>query len=122
MGIKALAQCFTRPLCALMFAIALAGCSPTPEQIGEQTKASMQQKFDTDQDFKKYRLTVISVKAISLDKNTYKGVAEINRDDKQIVSVPINITADGKNLVWEAKPGAFSFLLPAAIENFFNHY
>ena len=97
-------------LATALFAIALiTGCGQSKEVIGETVKKSMQQTFDTTPEYKNYGLKVEKVMVIK-NGDAYKGMATIkykgfNRD----VGVVINV--DGENIMWEAPPGSFLFLL-----------
>src|SRR5262245_56371449 len=75
-------------------AILLAGCGLSNEQIGETVKTSMQQKFDTDAQFKQWRLTVTKVQVLKQGGNRYQGIATVMHEGEPH-DVPVEITADG---------------------------
>jgi hypothetical protein len=102
MTIKKLALLF--PL--LIVVVILAGCRPSNEQIGGTVKASMQRTVDSDPDLKNLHLTVDSVVVIRAGDNSYRGLAKV-KSDSQSHDIPIELTADGKNVIWHTEPGAF---------------
>ncbi|WP_282410945.1 SPOR domain-containing protein [Pseudomonas sp. PS02303] len=90
--------------------ILISGCGPSIEEVSEQTKLSMQEKLNSDENLKKYDLKVRSVTAIHESGNKYKGMADVEGEGENH-QVTIDIIADGKSIFWEAKPMAFAFVL-----------
>lgn len=88
----------------------LSGCGPSIEEVSEQTKLSMQEKLNSDENLQKYDLKVRGVTAIHESGNKYKGMADVEGEGENH-QVTIDIIADGKNIFWEAKPMAFAFVL-----------
>ncbi|BCS44874.1 MULTISPECIES: SPOR domain-containing protein [Pseudomonas syringae group genomosp. 2] len=98
--------------------VLISGCGPSIEEVGEQTKLSMQEKLNSDENLKKYDLKVRGVTAIHESGNKYKGMADVEAEGESH-QVTIDIIADSKNIYWEAKPMAFAFVLrlkPKALE------
>lgn len=105
----------------------VAGCATAPEspkavsapqpivsktdEAAAGVKSSMQQKLDTDADLSKLKLTVTDVTLVNKAGNEYKGIATIRTKTGSTHDVPIDVTADGDNLIWDAGPGAFLFAL-----------
>ncbi|MBB3606434.1 hypothetical protein FHT40_006125 [Mycolicibacterium sp. BK556] len=69
----------------------------------------MQQKLDSDPDLKKLRLKVIDVVLVNKSGNEFKGIATVKGSDGDEHDVPIDVTSDKDNTLWEASPGAFIF-------------
>jgi hypothetical protein len=91
----------------MLVAVALlAGCRASTEQIGEIVKASMQQTLDSNPGLRNLHLTVESVVVIRASDNSYRGLASV-KSDSQSRDISIEITADGRNVMWHAEPGAF---------------
>lgn len=76
--------------------------------IVETVKTSMEEKFATDADFKKWNLTVRSVDLVKQGANKYQGLAHIDYKNTTH-DVPIEVSADGDNIMWKTEPGAFLF-------------
>lgn len=95
---------------AIMFTAAwLVGCSMSTEQIGETVKSSMQQKFDSDGQFKEWHLSVTRVQVLKEGGNRFKGIANVMHEGTPH-DVPVEITVDGSNVMWQVQPGAFMFV------------
>lgn len=94
-----------------VFALALliSACSMSKEEIGETTKTSMQQKFDLDPQFRKWHLIVTNVQVLKQGDNRYQGIATIVHEGGAH-EMPVDITADGSNVMWQVQPGAFMFV------------
>ncbi|WP_348750296.1 SPOR domain-containing protein [Pseudomonas rhodesiae] len=88
----------------------ISGCGPSIEEVSEQTKLSMQEKLNSDENLKKYDLKVRGVTAIHESGNKYKGLADVEGEGESH-KVTVDIIADGKSIFWEAKPMAFAFVL-----------
>lgn len=80
--------------------------APTEAVAGEVEKA-MQRMLDNDPDLQ--GLTVIEVLLVHKSGNEYKGIATIKATDDTEHDVPVDVTADGENVLWESPPGAFAF-------------
>lgn len=100
---------------AALFAIALSGCGMSNEEIGKNVAASMQQKFDSDPEFKSYRLKVNGIQVLK-QGDKYKGMAQIAHAGENH-DVPVDIAVDGSNFVWEVQPTGFGFLAQARMQN-----
>lgn len=108
-------------MCALM----LAGCtqisgSPVAppsaslemspaEQAAASVHESMQNKLDTDPDLSRLQLTVVDVMLVNKSGNEFKGIATVKTPKGTERDVPVDVTADRDNVLWEAPPGAFLF-------------
>ena len=99
-----------RILVAALFAVMVVGCGPSREGIGETVKTSMQEKFDTDPQLKDWHMKVAGVQVFSKGGNEYNGIATITHEGTPH-DLPVEITVDGYNVMWQVAPGAFTFLL-----------
>ena len=103
---------------SLCFLMLLMGCGTSTEQIGQTVMISMQDKFETDDQFKDYNLTVKKVHVFKNGENAYKGLVTVEMDDSQH-DVSVDIHTDGENVMWEAQPGAFMFIAQKQLQNIF---
>jgi hypothetical protein len=79
------------------------------EIVAAEVRVSMQQKLDKDPDLKRLRLKVVDVALVNKSGNEFKGIATIKARDGVEHQVPVEVTADGDNTLWETPPGAFDF-------------
>ena len=93
----------------VLAAALLIRCGQSTDQIGETVKTSMQQKFDSDAQFKNSRLSVTRVQVLKQGENRYQGIATVMHEGESH-DVPIEITADGSNVMWLAPSGSFMFV------------
>ena len=105
--------------CTLAVALVLAGCGMSNEEIGSTVQTSMQQKFDADPQFKTYAFKVGTVQVLKQGENQYQGLAKIQYSG-EAHDVPVQITVDGKNVMWTAQPGAFMFVAQKEIQKLFS--
>lgn len=54
-------------------------------------------------------LTVVEVLLVHKSGNEYKGIATVKASDDTEHDVPVDVTADDENVLWESPPGAFAF-------------
>ena len=105
--------------CALAVALALAGCGMSNEEIATTVRQSMQSKFDGDAQFKTYEFKVENVQVLKQTENQYQGIAKIlysgDRHD-----VPVQVTVDGKSVMWSAQPGVFLFVAQKEFQKLVN--
>lgn len=83
---------------------------PTPAPaaaVAAEVKRAMQRNLDDDPDLK--GLNVIEVLLVHKSGNEYKGIATVKTKDDTEHDVPVDVTADDENVLWETPPGAFSF-------------
>ncbi len=81
------------------------------DQVAADVKSSMQSKLDTDPDLSPLHLKVMHVDLVNKAGNEFKGIATVKTSRGTTHDVPIDVTADGDNTIWEAAPGAFLFAL-----------
>jgi hypothetical protein len=93
----------------------LIGCGLTNDQISETVKTSMQHSFDSDAQFKEYHLTVSKVQVVNESGNKYRGIATVIYDQESH-NVPVEITADGTNVLWQTQQGAFLFIAQKSLQ------
>jgi hypothetical protein len=88
-------------LCAL-----LAACGPSLEQIAQRVQASMQESPDV----RKLGVSVTKVLVMKESGNKYQGLATVEYKGLER-QVPVQVTADGENVMWRTEPGAFMFVI-----------
>jgi len=94
--------------CCSLF-LTLTGCHPSPDQIGDTVKGSMQSEFDKNPNFANYHFKVDKVVATKKDDTNYDGLATVEYKG-QPHQVPVHITVDSKdNADWKTDPGALDF-------------
>lgn len=84
--------------------------SPTPAPaaaVAGEVERAMQRNLDNDPDLK--GLTVVEVLLVHKSGNEYKGIATVKAADDTEHDVPVDVTADDENVLWETPPGAFAF-------------
>ena len=86
----------------------VAGPTPAPtEAIAGEVEKAMQRPLDDDPDLQD--MTVVEVLLVHKSGNEYKGIATVRASDDTEHDVPVDVTADDENLLWEGPPGAFAF-------------
>jgi hypothetical protein len=81
--------------------------------LDSKVKTSMQQKFDTDQQFAQYHLVVSKVDVMHKSGNEYEGLAVVHGPKNVDHNVAVHVTAEGRRIMWQSDPGAFTW---AALE------
>ena len=82
--------------------------TPAPAQaVAREVKTAMQRNLDDDEDLN--GLTVVEVLLVHKSGNEYKGIATVKTSDDTEHDVPVDVTADNENVLWETPPGAFAF-------------
>jgi hypothetical protein len=79
--------------------------------IGGVVQTSMQDFCDTDPGFASRGLTVVKVSVVRADGSRYDGVAVIRARNGAEHNVPVQITADGRGLMWQTPPWALAPVL-----------
>lgn len=79
------------------------------ELAAANVRVSMQNKLDSDPDLSKLKLKVVDVVLINKAGNEFKGIATVKTPDGEEHDVPVEVTADKDNTLWETPPGAFVF-------------
>lgn len=93
----------------ICFIFLLTACGPTADSVSQTVQKSMQEKFDTDAEYKKFKLKVKSAQFVQESDRKFKGIVKVEAEDGTH-DVPVQATAGGSNVIWEADPNAFSFL------------
>ncbi|MGV0848583.1 hypothetical protein [Mycolicibacterium phlei] len=70
----------------------------------------MQKDFDSDPDLSGLKVTKVTL--VHKSGNEYKGIATVRTSDGESHDVPVDVTADDNNLLWETPPGALAFAYP----------
>jgi len=94
----------------VLLTLALAACGQSAEQVGSSVLRSMQHKFTNDLELSKLRVAIAKVVVIKETGNSYQGIATVLHDGKEW-QVPVQVTADGDNVLWRTEPGAFAFVV-----------
>jgi hypothetical protein len=106
---------------SIFVALLLVGCGMSTDQIGETVKESMQQTFDTDAQFKVWHLSVTKVQVIKQSDNQYQGIATVLYEGTSH-DVPVEITADDSNVMWQVQPGGFAFVAQKELQKLQNMF
>lgn len=83
---------------------------PITDVIADQTKATLQQKLDTDPDLAPYKLTVEHVTVVNTAGNAYKGLATVVTHAGVKHEIPMDITRDNDNTIWNVGKDALAFI------------
>jgi hypothetical protein len=78
-------------------------------ELAAQVEKSMQRDLDRDPELGKLDLRVVDITLVKKSDNEFKGIATVRTPDGETHDVPVDVTADGTNLLWETPPGAFIF-------------
>lgn len=110
---------------SMLLALSLTACSPSPTDITDSVKQSLQETLNTDSDYAEYDLTVGDIELIKIGDNEYKALADIYLDGVKN-TVPLDVYTEGNifefNAMWEAKPGAFLFVAEKEIDQALNEF
>ena len=107
-----------RVVVTAMLIIVATGCGLSNEKISETVKTSMQNTFNTNSQFKEWNMMVTSVQVLKQGGNNFKGIAKIMHEGTSH-DVSIEITVDGNNVMWEARPGSFMFVAQKEMQKLF---
>jgi hypothetical protein len=106
-------QCKETPvkrfLLSAIILMAVCGCQPNVNDIGQQVSTLLQQKINEDPTLSRYGLVVSNVVVIREEGNKYKGVADVMMNGEKH-EVSLSILADGNSVMYEADPGSFIFV------------
>lgn len=80
---------------------------PPIDMISKAVQSSMQKHLDSDRDLSGLKVT--KVRLVHKSGNEYKGIANVRTSDGVSHEVPVDVTADEDNTMWETPPGAFAF-------------
>lgn len=93
----------------LAVTLALIGCNPTPETIGNIAKTSIQEILRVDPRFEGTGIEVVKVQLRVDSGQQYTGIASIKY--KEVVhDIPVTVLVDGLSIKWSTTPDAFSFV------------
>lgn len=84
--------------------------TPTPlpvDVVSKAVQSSMQKHLDSDPDLSGLKVT--KVRLVHKSGNEYKGIANVRTPGGVSHEVPVDVTADENNTLWETPPGAFAF-------------
>ncbi len=109
----------SKVILAVFFLVLLTGCGLSKEDIGQAVKESMQETLKSDPSFKKYNLKVSDVSVFQKGGNNYKGMVSIEYKGNSH-NVSVEILVDGNNVMWEAEPGSFLFVVQDELQQLQN--
>lgn len=92
------------------------GCGMSNNEISETVKTSMNNTFSSDPQFVQYNLQVSEVTVLKQGGNKYQGIAKVAHEGATH-DVPVDITVDGKNVIWKTDQGAFLFIAQKQLQN-----
>jgi hypothetical protein len=75
----------------------------------------MQQRFASDPELKKLGVAITDVVVIKETGNRYQGMATVHYNGFNH-QVPVQVTAEGENVIWKTDPGAFMFVVQHQIQ------
>lgn len=99
----------------IILSLIVAGCGLSKEEIGEAVKLSMQEKLDSESQWQQWHLNILNVQVFRKGWNKYQGIAKVKHEGTSH-DVQVEITADGKNVMWKVPPGGFSFIVQKELE------
>jgi hypothetical protein len=109
----------SRAILILLVATLLSSCGLSKENIGETVKTSMQETLNNDPNFQEYNMQVDGVQVFQRGDNSYKGLVAIKYKGRSH-DVSVEILVDGDNVMWEASPGAFMFVMQEELQQLEN--
>lgn len=102
-----------------MASLFMFGCGPSIDTLSGQVRGSIQQQFDTSEQFKSYGLKVEKVTLFHEQDKKYRGIVSVVHNGSAH-DVVISVLADSNGFMWEAQPGAFMFLAQAEVQKILN--
>ena len=79
------------------------------DALSNVIRGSMQDKLNTDPELAKYNLSVVQVGLVKKGGNEYVGTATVRTWKGTERQVPVQVTYDGANAMWQVESGGFSF-------------
>ena len=80
--------------------------------------SSMQEKFRTDAQLSALGVEVLRVQVLKESDNRFQGIATVKHDN-DLHDVPVQITAEGDNVIWRTDSGAFAFVTQKEMRKIF---
>ncbi len=102
------------PYLALILAIALVACGPSPDAIGQKVLDSMRESTELRQ----AGVSVTKVIVIKESGNKYQGIATVHYKDIER-QVSVQVVTDGEGVMWKVEPGAFMFIMQHELQRAF---
>ena len=103
----------------IVIVLMITGCSLSKGEIEKTVTTSMQEKFDNDENFKKYHLKVGDIEILKITKGKYSGFLDVYIEQEKYL-VPVDINVDGQDVTWKTSNGAFLFLCQKKASELFN--
>lgn len=85
------------------------GFGVSESEMKNGIQSSLQQKLDTDANFSKYKMKVLDVALVKKTSNSFDGLAKVSFMGTE-QQVPLQVTVDGSNYMYQAPPLAFAFV------------
>jgi hypothetical protein len=104
-------------LLAVCAALALASCE-SKDALEGRVAAQFQQQLNTDPKMSGFDMKVKSVSLVKTGPRAYSGFVTVVLDGKTH-NIGINLISDGRDILLETEPFAFSFLAEKAMETLF---
>lgn len=108
-----------RTIIVLWMIACLAGCSyfVSMDELARNIQAQMQQEFNSNQDYQRYRFTVQRVKIVQRQGNQFNAISHLNYQGE---AYPVNVKifkVDG-GYRWSIEEDAFAFIDEIEIEQY----
>lgn len=108
-----------RTIIVLWMIACLAGCSyfVSMDELARNIQAQMQQEFNSNQDYQRYRFTVQRVKIVQRQGNQFNAISHLNYQGE---AYPVNVKifkVDG-GYRWAIEEDAFAFIDEIEIEQY----
>ncbi len=85
------------------------GCTNKDSSVANDAKEVLQNTFNSDENFVKYKMTVLDVQVISESSTKYQGIANVEFEGKRY-NVPLDVLTKSGKIFVQTKPGALAFL------------
>ena len=87
----------------------LLGCRMASEDVASTVESSLQEELDTGTRFQEFDVEVDKVDVVHEEGNVYRGQAVLQYSGEEH-RVPVDITVEGRNVMWRIEPDALMFL------------
>lgn len=96
---------------ACVAAFVLVGCGADTDEIESWVEKDLTSYLSTDTKLRPYQLHLVSVDLVHASGNEYTGFATVRTKSYAQHKVPITVTYDGDEGMWQTAPGSFLFLM-----------
>lgn len=84
---------------------------PSLSEMSAEIKRSTQNSFDTDDNYRDYRIKVQKVNLVDVGRNSYKAYVDIKYLNGKERTVSADVHVNNDQYFWEFPTGTFLFLL-----------